>query len=85
MRNTCCCNVVVINISFLRCVFTVIIVNSFPYFVLVAAGNQGVPDDLQKCHTMSKQLQQNQTDINKRLTVYDGQVTNLTQQASFMI
>lgn len=32
---------------------------------------------------MSKQLQQNQTDINQRLTVYDGQITNLTLQVSF--
>lgn len=50
----------------------------------VAAGNRGVPDDLQKCHAMSKQLQQNQTDIYQRLTVYDGQITNLTQQVSFI-
>lgn len=48
--------------------------------LLVADGNQGVPDDLQKCHTMSKQLQQNQTDIYQRLTVYDGRITNLTSQ-----
>ncbi|XP_022175472.1 uncharacterized protein LOC111037289 isoform X1 [Myzus persicae] len=48
----------------------------------VAAGNRGVPDDLQKCHAMSKQLQQNQTDINQRLTVYDGQITNLTLQVA---
>jgi len=54
------------------------------HFFLVAAGNRGVPDDLQKCHAMSKQLQQNQTDINQRLTVYDGQITNLTLQVSFI-
>jgi len=50
----------------------------------VAAGNRGVPDDLQKCHSMSKQLQQNQTDIYQRLSVYNGQITNLTQQVSFI-
>jgi len=54
------------------------------HFFPVAAGNRGVPDDLQKCHAMSKQLQQNQTDINQRLTVYDGQITNLTLQVSFI-
>jgi len=52
---------------------------------LVAAGNRGVPDDLQKCHAMSKQLQQNQTDINQRLTVYDGRIANLTLQVKFML
>ncbi|XP_060867618.1 uncharacterized protein LOC132942920 isoform X2 [Metopolophium dirhodum] len=50
--------------------------------ITIAAGNRGVPDDLQKCHAMSKQLQQNQTDINQRLTVYDGQITNLTLQVA---
>lgn len=54
-------------------------------FILVAAGNRGVPDDLQKCHAMSKQLQQNQTDIYQRLTLYDGQITNLTLQVRFYI
>lgn len=52
---------------------------------LVAAGNRGVPDDLQKCHEMSKQLQQNQTDIYQRLTVTDGRVTNLTLQVSLFL
>lgn len=33
---------------------------------------------------MSKQLQQNQTDIYQRLSVYNGQITNLTQQVSFI-
>jgi chromosome segregation ATPase len=50
--------------------------------ITIAAGNRGVPDDLQKCHAMSKQLQQNQTDINQRLTVYDGRIANLTLQAA---
>ncbi|XP_025418962.1 uncharacterized protein LOC112689458 isoform X1 [Sipha flava] len=50
----------------------------------VAAGNRGVPDDLQKCHAISKQLQQNQTVINQRLTVYDGQITNLTLQITLL-
>lgn len=65
-----------------------VVVDFFFFFFLplqlVAAGNRGVPDDLQKCHAMSKQLQQNQTVINQRLTVYDGQITNLTLQASFI-
>lgn len=52
-------------------------------FFSVAAGNRGVPDDLQKCHAMSKQLQLNQTDIYQRLTVFDGQITNLTQQVNY--
>lgn len=52
---------------------------------IVAAGNRGVPDDLQKCHAMSKQLQLNQTDINQRLTVYDGQIANITQQVSVFL
>lgn len=33
---------------------------------------------------MSKQLQQNQTDINERLIVYDEQVANLTLQVSLI-
>lgn len=32
---------------------------------------------------MSKQLQQNQTDINQRLSVYDGQIANITLQVNF--
>ncbi|XP_025418963.1 uncharacterized protein LOC112689458 isoform X2 [Sipha flava] len=52
--------------------------------VTIAAGNRGVPDDLQKCHAISKQLQQNQTVINQRLTVYDGQITNLTLQITLL-
>lgn len=63
--------------------FCIIFLNIDTFFS-VAAGNRGVPDDLQKCHAMSKQLQQNQTDINQRLTVYDGQITNLTLQVSFI-
>jgi len=63
--------------------FCIIFLNIDTFFP-VAAGNRGVPDDLQKCHAMSKQLQQNQTDINQRLTVYDGQITNLTLQVSFI-
>ncbi|VVC30751.1 Hypothetical protein CINCED_3A023844 [Cinara cedri] len=50
--------------------------------ITIAAGNRGVPDDLQKCHAMSKQLQQNQTEINQRLTVYDGRIANLTIQVT---
>ncbi|XP_050425053.1 myosin-4-like isoform X1 [Adelges cooleyi] len=46
----------------------------------VAAGNQGVPDDLQKCHAMSKQLQINQTDIYQQLSGFNLQITNLTLQ-----
>lgn len=61
----------------------VLIIDFILYFI-VAAGNRGVPDDLQKCHAMSKQLQQNQTDIYQRLMVYDGQVANLTSQVHFI-
>jgi len=29
--------------------------------ISVAAGSQGLPEELQKCHSLSRELQQNQT------------------------
>ncbi|XP_050520571.1 uncharacterized protein LOC126893996 isoform X1 [Daktulosphaira vitifoliae] len=46
----------------------------------VAAGNLGVPDDLQKCHAMSKQLQQNQTVIRQHVIEFKDKMDNLTQR-----
>lgn len=36
--------------------------------VSVAAGNQGVPEELQKCHSLSRELQQNQTALSRNLS-----------------
>ncbi|XP_050520572.1 uncharacterized protein LOC126893996 isoform X2 [Daktulosphaira vitifoliae] len=48
--------------------------------VTMAAGNLGVPDDLQKCHAMSKQLQQNQTVIRQHVIEFKDKMDNLTQR-----
>ncbi|KAK6617160.1 hypothetical protein RUM44_005491 [Polyplax serrata] len=44
----------------------------------VVAGNQGVPDALQKCHTLSKDLQKNQTYIMNRLSGFTLLLTNFS-------
>lgn len=48
-----------------------------PHFSVVA-GNQGVPDALQKCHTLSKDLQKNQTYIMNRLSGFTLLLTNFS-------
>ncbi|KAI4498916.1 hypothetical protein M0802_006091 [Mischocyttarus mexicanus] len=46
----------------------------------VIAGNEGVPDALQKCHSMSRDLQNNQTIIFTHLTDLRLQISNVTIQ-----
>jgi hypothetical protein len=36
--------------------------------IAVAAGSQGVPEELQKCHSLSRELQQNQTLLSRNLS-----------------
>ncbi|KAG8327395.1 hypothetical protein J6590_022824 [Homalodisca vitripennis] len=48
----------------------------------LVAGSQGVPEALQKCHSMSKQLQQNQTALFLKLDLLTSQLNNFTTQAS---
>nr|XP_050865342.1 uncharacterized protein LOC127070853 isoform X4 [Vespula vulgaris]XP_050865343.1 uncharacterized protein LOC127070853 isoform X4 [Vespula vulgaris] len=47
---------------------------------LVIAGNEGVPDALQKCHSMSRDLQNNQTVIFSHLSDLRFQISNVTIQ-----
>ncbi|XP_015171921.1 PREDICTED: uncharacterized protein LOC107064103 isoform X2 [Polistes dominula] len=47
---------------------------------LVIAGNEGVPDTLQKCHSMSRNLQKNQTIIFTHLSDLRLQISNVTIQ-----
>ncbi|XP_072759351.1 uncharacterized protein [Anoplolepis gracilipes] len=44
----------------------------------VIAGNEGVPDALQKCHSLSRDLQNNQTIIFSRLFDLKQQINNFT-------
>lgn len=46
----------------------------------MVASSQGVPEALQKCHTISKNLQQNQTLMFGQLTDLKQQVENLTKE-----
>ncbi|XP_015429288.1 PREDICTED: uncharacterized protein LOC107186011 [Dufourea novaeangliae] len=46
----------------------------------VIAGNEGVPDALQKCHSLSRDLQNNQTIIFSQLSDLKLQVNNFTTQ-----
>ncbi|XP_071439546.1 EF-hand calcium-binding domain-containing protein 14 isoform X2 [Hetaerina americana] len=46
----------------------------------VVAGSKGVPDALQKCHSMSKELQHNQTILLAQLMTLSSQVTNFSIQ-----
>ncbi|XP_047366970.1 uncharacterized protein LOC124955898 isoform X2 [Vespa velutina] len=46
----------------------------------VIAGNEGVPDALQKCHSMSRDLQNNQTVIFSHLSDLRFQISNVTIQ-----
>lgn len=48
--------------------------------VSVIAGNEGVPDALQKCHSLSRDLQNNQTTIFTQLSDLKLQINNFTQQ-----
>ncbi|KAM0730913.1 EF-hand calcium-binding domain-containing protein 14 [Formica fusca] len=46
----------------------------------VIAGSEGVPDALQKCHSLSRDLQNNQTIIFSRLSDLKQQINNYTVQ-----
>ncbi|XP_054010994.1 uncharacterized protein LOC128893780 isoform X2 [Hylaeus anthracinus] len=46
----------------------------------VIAGSEGVPDALQKCHSLSRDLQNNQTIIFSHLTDFKLQINNFTSQ-----
>lgn len=46
----------------------------------VIAGSEGVPDALQKCHSLSRDLQNNQTIIFTQITDLKLQLTNFTNQ-----
>ncbi|XP_011261753.1 uncharacterized protein LOC105254644 isoform X4 [Camponotus floridanus] len=46
----------------------------------VIAGSEGVPDALQKCHSLSRDLQNNQTIIFSRLSDLKQQINNFTVQ-----
>ncbi|XP_066586632.1 rho-associated protein kinase 1-like isoform X2 [Prorops nasuta] len=46
----------------------------------VIAGSEGVPDALQKCHSLSKDLKSNQTVIFTQLSNFKLQITNFTAQ-----
>ncbi|XP_076681180.1 uncharacterized protein LOC143375691 isoform X2 [Andrena cerasifolii] len=48
----------------------------------VIAGNEGVPDALQKCHSLSRDLQNNQTIIFTHLSDLKLQINNFTTQLS---
>jgi hypothetical protein len=52
--------------------------------ISVAAGNQGVPEELQKCHSLSKELQQNQTLLFRNLTALSLQLENFNAQVCEM-
>ncbi|XP_022194019.2 uncharacterized protein LOC111051772 isoform X1 [Nilaparvata lugens] len=48
----------------------------------VVAGNQGVPDTLQKCHSISRELQKNQTELFNRITALSQQIAAFNTQVS---
>jgi hypothetical protein len=48
--------------------------------IAVVAGSQGVPEELQKCHSLSRELQQNQTLLSKNLSALTRQLENFSAQ-----
>uniref|UniRef100_A0A1B6EET1 Uncharacterized protein n=1 Tax=Clastoptera arizonana TaxID=38151 RepID=A0A1B6EET1_9HEMI len=48
----------------------------------VVAGNQGVPDALQKCHSLSKELQQNQTALFLQLSELATKFSNFSSEVA---
>lgn len=52
----------------------------FFFSFLVVAGSQAVPDDLQKIHSLSRELQQNQTQLTLKVSTISAQISNLSQQ-----
>lgn len=52
---------------------------------IVAAGSQGVPDALQKCHSWSRQLQANQTLLFAHLASLSRHLENITSQVPIIL
>jgi len=48
--------------------------------IAVAAGSQGFPEELQKCHSLSRELQQNQTLLARNLSAVSVQLENFSTQ-----
>jgi hypothetical protein len=48
--------------------------------IAVAAGSQDVPEELQKCHSLSRELQQNQTLLATNLSTVSLQLENFSAQ-----
>jgi len=48
----------------------------------VAAGSQGVPEELQKCHSLSRELQQNQTLLARNISAVSLQLESFSAQLS---
>lgn len=51
-------------------------------YIAVIAGSEGVPDALQKCHSLSRDLQNNQTTIFTHLSDLKLQINNFTTQVN---
>lgn len=51
-------------------------------YIAVIAGSEGVPDALQKCHSLSRDLQNNQTTIFMHLSDLKLQINNFTTQVN---
>jgi hypothetical protein len=52
--------------------------------IAVAAGSQGVPEELQKCHSLSRELQHNQTLLARNLSAVSQQLENFSAQVCWM-
>lgn len=50
------------------------------YVHSVAAGSQGVPEELQKCHSLSRELQQNQTLLSRNLSALTVKLEDFSVQ-----
>lgn len=57
----------------------------FDFVVSAIAGSEDVPDALQKCHSLSKDLQKNQTILFTHLTEVRADVKNFTIQVFELI
>ena len=55
------------------------------FAIAVIAGSEGVPDALQKCHSLSRDLQNNQTIIFTHLSDFKLQINNFTTQVKFTV
>lgn len=60
-------------------------IENIVFSVSVVAGNQGIPESLQKCHSQTKELQRNQTDLYSRFMGLNAKVINLTSEVSLQL